>query len=386
MKGTVVIISSIHWHSTWQRHQDIAGGLAEKGYAVTFVEPLPKRWPGPGEWRRVVGRLTGSAAASGVCRQPEPAGVDIMTPRAVPDVGNIGRRLNAGYFVPRLAERLAVTAAQRPLIVINYLPTPASLALQLRLQPDLAIYDCVVDWDNAPFTTSLAQFEAQLLHHADLVFADSPFLYDKMAARHTHVVEVLPAVHLDRFLLPQRASAHDGDDRPLCVYFGTLGASVDVDLICAISKAYRLRLVGPVRTAMPCLAADTDLRGTVPHAAVPGLIQDADVIVLPYLDAPHMPAVIPAKTFECLATGIPTVAIGVPSLAQYGDLFYLADSHDKFLGLIETAAIEPAARRAPRIACARENSWDARIAQIDAFIQHGLQEKTAVAGASGGQA
>lgn len=386
MKGTVVIISSIHWHSTWQRHQDIAGGLAENGYAVTFVEPLPKRWPGPGEWRRVVGRLTGSAAAAGVCRQPEPEGVTIVSPRALPDVGKIGRGLNAGYFVPRLAERLAVTPAQRPLIVINYLPTPASLALQQHLQPDLAIYDCVVDWDNAPFTASLAQFEAQLLQHADLVFADSPFLFAKMAARHRNVVEVLPAVHLERFLLPQRAPAAAGDGRPLCVYFGTLGASVDVDLICAVSKMARLRLIGPVRTAMPCLSADTDLRGTVPHAAVPGLIQDADVLLLPYLDAPHMPAVIPAKTFECLATGIPTVAIGVPSLAQFDDLFYLADSHDAFLELIGTAATEPAARRAPRIACARENSWEARMAEIDGFIQRGLREKTAGANPPGGPA
>lgn len=375
-KGTVVLISSIHWHSTWQRHQDIAIGLAEAGYQVVFVEPLPKRWPGLKEWQRVWGRLAGSAQLSGSCPQPEHPDVAIVSPKALPDVGTVGRMANRRFFVPELVKRLEGMGVKRPLITINYLPTPASLALQQTLQPDVAIYDCVVDWSTAPFTDSLVDSEAQLLQQADLVFADSPYLFEKMSARHHHVVQVLPAVHLDTFQMAQTRQEGEKNGRLRCAYFGTLGVSVDTELITAVSHQFPLRLIGPLRTELPNLASTTELCGTVPHHQVPELLQDIDVLLLPYRKAAHMPAVIPAKTFECLATGKPTIAIGLPSLIDYKDLFYLVNTHDSFLAAIEQTRYESPQLRQKRIQCAAQNSWPQRISQIRNYIDETLSVKT----------
>lgn len=376
-KGTVVLISSIHWHSTWQRHQDIATGLAEIGYKVVFVEPLPKRWPGLNEWQRVWGRLAGSAAMSGICPQPEHPDVTIVSPKALPDVGVLGQSLNGRFFVPALVQRLRQGGLKRPLITINYLPTPASLSLQQQLQPDLAIYDCVADWESAPFTASLANSEARLLAQTDLVFADSPYLYQKMMARHHHVVQVLPAVHFDIFQQAQ-TRLEGGNGRLRCAYFGTLGVSVDTELIAKVSHQFLLRLIGPVRTHLANLSDTAELYGTVPHQKIPELLQDIDVLLLPYRDAPHMPAVIPAKTFECLATGKPTVAIGLPSLAQYNELFYLVDTHEKYLAAIRQSTGDPASLRAKRIQCASQNSWSQRVCEIEEHIQTTLTQKIQV--------
>ena len=80
----------------------------------------------------------------------------------------------------------------------------------------------------------------------------------------------------------------------------------------------------------------------------------------------------PAKTFECLATGRPSVAIGLPSLASFGELFYLCESHEEVLDAIGRAAREDAALEEPRREVARANSWDARIEQIEALILDSL--------------
>lgn len=373
MRGTLVIISSIHWHSTWQRHQDIAAGLARHGYRVIFVEPLPKRWPGAHEWQRVMGRIFGSSQASGYCRQPEPDGVSIVTPRVLPDVGRVGQEANARFFVPRLADELRQMGLERPLVVVNYLPTAASIALQQALQPDLAVYDCVTDWASAPLTESLARYEEQLLQISDLVFADSPNLLAKMRKRHDHVHEVLPAVHFERFQLPPRGEVDAAEaERPLCVYFGTIGYNLDLDLLRAVSRRFPLRLIGPLRRKLDGLSPTTELHGSVPHDQIPALLRDANVLLLPYDRVPHTPAIIPAKTFECLATGIPTVAIGLNSLEKYADLFYLAETPEAFLTRIEEASAEDGKQRADRIACARANSWEQRITEIAQYIEDGL--------------
>ncbi|MGB6992444.1 MAG: hypothetical protein WBG00_04360, partial [Thermoanaerobaculia bacterium] len=149
-RGTVVVISSVHWHFNWQRHHDIASRLAARGYEVVFVEPLPKRWPGLGEAGRVLGRLSGRSTISGGGRQREAAGVDLVSPLLLPDVGRVCRAINQALFGPLLTRRLKRRVVSRPLIVLDYLPISSSVALLRSLEPDLAVYDCVWDWSSDP--------------------------------------------------------------------------------------------------------------------------------------------------------------------------------------------------------------------------------------------
>jgi hypothetical protein len=102
----LVILSSVHWHFTWQRHHEIAARLAGLGYRVTYLEPLPKRWPGPAEWRRVTGRLFGRHVAAGLLRQRVPPGVNLANALTLPDVGGATRWLNRSFATPRAATRL----------------------------------------------------------------------------------------------------------------------------------------------------------------------------------------------------------------------------------------------------------------------------------------
>jgi glycosyltransferase involved in cell wall biosynthesis len=373
-RGTVVVISSVHWHFNWQRHHDIASRLAARGYEVVFVEPLPKRWPGLGEARRVFGRLTGHSTVSGGGRQREVPGVDLLSPLLLPDVGRLGRWINKTLFVPLLARRLKRRVVSRPLIVLDYLPISSSVALLRSLEPDLAVYDCVWDWSSDPHSVSETIREEELLAEVDLVLTDSPFLFDKMKRAHPRTRRLLPAVDLSVFGpldSPGRADA----DSPLCGYFGQLGANIDFEVMRLLSQRFRLRLIGPVEAPLDGFDSSTEVLGSVPRDRLPELLRDVDVLVLPYKREGHTRGVIPAKTFECLATGKPTVAIGLASLSEYGDLFELCETTEQFLEAVGRAAVDPPALRERRIEAARANSWEKRIEEVEEALRTALAEK-----------
>ncbi len=367
----------MHWHFTWQRHHEVAAGLAGLGYRVTYLEPLPKRWPGPGELSRVLGRLRGRHEAAGLVRQRVPPGVRLRAVTALPDTGWASRVLNRRLVVPRAARRLRGELG-RPLVILNYLPLAASLALQERLAPDLAIYDCVWDWPNDPYSRPGVVREGSLLRAVDMVFADAPYLYERMRAAHEHVERVLPAVDYELYAPARRPSVPPGSRRPgervRCAYFGAVGANIDRPLLARLSREFQLRIIGPVQEELEGLAPETEVLGAVPQTQLPALLADVDVLVLPYREAEHSRGVIPAKTFECLATGKPTVAKGLPSLAEMGDLFSLADDDESFVAAVRRSVDEAAEDRELRLQVARDNTWRRRVAEIDGHIRRRLAE------------
>ncbi len=364
--GTVIIIAMIHWHFTWQSQHNMASGLVKSGYRVIFVEPLPKRWPRISEFGRVWGRLTGNSKAAGFCEQALVPGVELVSPRLLPDAGPLTRPINRRLFVPGLAARLRQDV-QLPLIVINYLPTAASLALMYDLRPDATIYHCVNDWANDPFTPAAAT-EAELAAAVDMVWADSPVNFARTSQLRPDTIHLPHGVNVDLFAGARREPPAPPPARPLCAFFGALGISADVELLRAVSHRYPLRLIGPIRASLEGFAVETEIVGAVPHERVPELLRDVDVLLLPYAHSEHNKGIMPAKMFECLATGKPTVACGLVTLYDYADLFFIRETHEAFLDAIAEAVHEPAERQGPRFACAESHSYQRRMKKIEGYL------------------
>lgn len=377
IKGTVVIISVVHWHFTWQSPHNMASELAQRGYRILFVEPLPKRWPRISEFRRVLGRLTGDHVAAGFGQQSLVPGMEIVSPRLFPDAGRITRSINRRFFVPAIANKLKQDL-ERPLVVINYLPTSASLALMESLQPDATFYHCNNDWSNDPFAPS-HEFEAKLAASVDMVWADSPVNIARMSKISKNVVPLSVGVDIDLFARARREPERL-TDRPLCAYFGTVRRSLDLELLKKISIRYRLRLIGPVRTSLEGLSKETEIVGQVSQEKVPELLHDADVLILPYDQTIHNQGVMPAKLFECLATGKPIIATGLDTVYDYADLFYIRETHDTFLEAIEESIHEPVELREKRIACAEQHSFAQRTIKIEGYIDQALSHSGAAGG------
>jgi glycosyltransferase involved in cell wall biosynthesis len=370
---SVVILSSVEWNFTWQRHQILATALAARGFQVVYVDPLPKRLPSIREVRRVLGRLTGIPQVSGYPRQSVHQSVSVISPIALPDVNDVFELVNRAFFLPRLYKRLRSLTKRSRLVILTYLPFPGPLSLACRLAPDLLIYDCVTRWAEDERVPRGRLRETELFQKADLVMADSPFLYEQAMRYNPRTHRLPPGVDFDLFQRAANISAARSGQPIRCCYFGGVGGQhIDVELLATISHRYQLRIVGPVRTNIPRLAPTAELVGVVPHPELPEYLADSDVIVLPYRVNEFTRAVHPAKTFECLATGKPIVVTRLPSLVPYADLLYISDSHHEFLSNVERAMLEPPQLRERRIELARRNTWDKRVDKLEGLIFEAL--------------
>jgi glycosyltransferase involved in cell wall biosynthesis len=365
-KGTIILVSNTHWHHAWQTSNSVAAGLAARGYEVLFVEPLPKRWPRLSEARRVVGRLSGNSQLAGFVNQTVPEGVNLVSPLALPDIGILSQYLNQKIFIPLLAKHLRGQITASPLIMIHNLPLRAAVVLQRRLAPAASVYRCVYDWSQDPYSRRQLAEEV-LLRQVDMVWADCEYNLKRVTAVHNRAVVVPPEVDLSLFTAV--SYTRSGLARPLCVYFGTIGLSIDTDLLRKISQRYQLRLIGPARIPLNHLAEGTEIMGPVPHTQIPHLIQNADVLLLPYNAQPHMKGVIPAKLFECLITGKPTIATNLTTIDQYRDLVYICNGHEEVFHAIEASQTEDEALAAQRLAAAQENSQERQLDRMEHYLE-----------------
>lgn len=344
----------------------MASELAERGYQIIFIEPLPKRWPRLNEFSRVWGRLTGDNIAAGLCEQPLIPGVNLLSPRLLPDTGNITRKLNRLLFIPAIAENVKENA-ERPLIVINYLPTAASISLMENLQPDVKIYHCINDWSNDPFTPA-HEYEEKLAASVDMVWADSPINISRTSKMSPNVIPLPHGVDIELFT-KARSTTKPAHTRPVCAYFGTIREGLDIDLLRKVSYRYPLRLIGPVRIKLEGFSKDTEIVGPVPQEQVPLLLRDVDVLLLPYAQSVFNESVMPAKLFECLATGKPAIVSGLGTVYDYAELFYIRENHDDFIDAIELCLQEPEWLANKRLACAEDHSYAQRSVKIEGYLK-----------------
>ena len=183
----------------------------------------------------------------------------------LPDAGPLTRRLNRRLFVPvspPSEERI------RPLIVINYLPTAASLALMEALEPDVKIYH-FASMIGSTIRMRRRETETDLIAAVDMVWADSPVNSPDFPNGRQR--RSAAAWGRRRSIHPRQEGPDVPPDRPLCAYFGTVGISTDIDLLRAVSHRFPLRLIGPVRTSLEVCRINRMI-GPVPPSANSGTV------------------------------------------------------------------------------------------------------------------
>jgi glycosyltransferase involved in cell wall biosynthesis len=366
----VVIFSPVEWDFTWQSAQTIAAGLAQRGYGVVFLNPLPKRLPGLREVGRVLGRVLNRPEIAGYSRQPRPASVQVVNPVSLPDINSLLERGNQVLFARLFLRRLRrLLQGKEHVVVISYLPFPTPVALAQGLAPDLMIYACRTNWAADERAKHSRLQEEELFEKAHLVLADSPYLYEHASRQHSSVQRLPAMVDFDLF----HRAAHAGGQRragsPVrCCYFGGIGPRIDVELLAKVSQQHLLRIIGAVRVPLPPMAEGTELLGVLPHPQLPRYLEDVDVLLFTYRVDEYTKGILPAKTFECFATGKPVVSTYLPSLLPYQGLVYVSQTHEEFLANIERAVDEPAELREKRIQVARENSADRWIDALSGWI------------------
>ena len=324
----VVVLSSIDWDTAWQRHQIFAAAFAASGREVFFIENTAFRNPVwrdlPRLWKRARNILR-PGTVSGA--NPIPDGVRVLSPRVLPPTWAAFRRLNARVFLPRLLRALEREGLRPGAACVIYVPTATTLELARRLKPGAVLYDCASNFrahPNAP--ADFAALERALLALSDQVVCDSGFLYAQKKKEHPFVEEIHQGVPDEFFHVPPA----DGDGG-FC-YYGTWSDGLDarhVDALAAAGVPATVR--GFDKVGSPPLSPAVRRLPPVPRSEVAAGLAPYAGFILPYRLTPFVMGVMPAKIYECLATGRPVIATPLPSLKALEGLIYIGETPEDWV-------------------------------------------------------
>jgi len=214
---------------------------------------------------------------------------------------------------------------------------------------------------------SLFSAEAELVHRADALMADAAF-NAKRLERYGPAVSVgraMPGVDVARFRAAGRGD--EASRRRLIFFFGDIGRHLDIALYNALAERYDVAFLGIVDPSVAGLISQRiRILPPVAPADLPKAIRDADILTIFYKPSPYADGILPAKFFECLATGKPLIVSGLPETARFPEAVYDIDGDaSKAMAIIDRLEeTETEARRATRAAVAASADWSERYRQF----------------------
>lgn len=368
MADPVLVISNIAWDFVWQRHQTMAA-LFARDHEVIFCEIPGIRRVGWSDLGRIAARV-GSMFRAPVAGRSLPPRLRLLRPFVLPATNALFCAFNA-WQMRRLAAREPALRAGVGLI-LDYSASRTALDLIGAVPHRRLVYDCTDDWLAVKgIPDFLAADEHRLLRQADLTLVPGRVLQERKSPAARRCVCLPHGALVERFLLEPKSPPEPG--RLTLLYYGHLHRQhLDFALFDGIARArpdWRLLLVGPVKTPHD-FPANVELPGQQPHARLRDFAARADVLLLPYVINDYTRAVLPAKTYECLATGRPVVAAALPELTAgfAAQLRFAAGVEDWVRTIEQAVAGDTAEARAARVALAKANSWESRFAELQVLL------------------
>lgn len=353
-KKDIVILANIEWLFLKQRHQNLAENLVDFGYNVIFVESAAKRNPQFADIPRIFSRLLKSVKTQ---TPHSDSAVNVVSPFVLPSTFKINRLFNKLFFVKKLASKISSYFKNDECILIIYAPTSTNLQLIDFLKPSKVIYDCVSNFEAfKEMPADTVQIENQLIKEANAVVVDCEFLLQKHTALSKTIKIIEPAVDFklfNRFFKPQSRT----ELRKL-IYYGQVDPlKIDINLLNFLAeKGITITIVGGVKSTD--ISNLIEILPVVKSDQLPEIINKFDAIILPYNVNDYTNGIIPAKFYECFATGLPIVATKMYNFLRYENLLITGNTYDEILEQINLFTISSDTEHAlERIKIAQNNSW-----------------------------
>jgi len=366
----VLVCPVIDWHFRFQRPQHLAQQLAKQGCRVFYLATVFDAADQPSF------KIMESPA-------PNVFLVKLCLAGAQPLIYQDLLRGGHLQMLTAAVGRLIDLAGLGNLVAIVDLPFWRPLAEAI--PGCFVVYDCM-DYHGGFSTNSpqMVEEEARLIEVADLVVTTSTKL-SEIVGRSSPNVLIRNAGEVDYFRAAPNRRAYLSE-RPVAGYLGAIADWFDIELIVSAARQYPewdFVFVGAKTLETTSAVEKLDnikWMGEVPYAEAAAWVHSFDVALIPFKLTELTLCTNPVKVYEYLAAGKPVVATALPEVRAMGGVAHVADDHDHFIELLDTAMAERAdpTLAAERSEWAAAHDWKTRGEQLDAAIRSAFPKVSVV--------
>lgn len=369
-QDAVICLSHLRWNFVYQRPQHLLSRCARDRDVVFFEEPLHDVSEPELEVRKE-GDVTVAVPH-----------LPLDTPA---DIAEAAQRKMIDRVLYELDD-------SRPVL---WYYTPMSLVFTHHVKARAIVYDCMDElslFHGAPPT--LADREALLLAHADVVFTGGHSLYahKRGTSRHRNIHSFPSSVDVAHF-----AQARDELDEPLdqagiphprVGFFGVIDERMDtrlLDEVAAQRPELQFVMIGPIakveRSQLPD-RPNIHYLGSKTYQELPAYLAGWDVAMIPFARNDATRFVSPTKTPEYLAAGKPVVSTSIADVVRpYGEqgLAWIADTAGEMSEAIDQAlGSDRIARVAHADAFLADLSWDRTWDEMWQHVDRAIQMRASL--------
>jgi len=233
------------------------------------------------------------------------------------------------------------------------------------------------------------EIESKFIHRAHLVFASSQSQVEKRRRINPNTFLIANAFDSERFHAVLDSKAPEPSDlqripHPRIGYIGSLDFRTDFDLLMRIvdrHPEWPLIIVGWTfqrgEEGLSALCSKTNVHflGKKPSTEIPNYIKGFDVGLIPLRVTKSTNTMYPLKLHEYLAVGLPVISTALKEVKPFSEVVSIAKDANEFVDLIEEALADNSSEKArARIAVAKENTWEKRVALMSDAINKLLNE------------
>jgi glycosyltransferase involved in cell wall biosynthesis len=336
--------SLIVFSDDWGRHPSSCQHLTQhwlKKYSIDWVNTIGMRKPkfDLATVQRGVGKLKSWVIpeAKKADQVSIPDNLRVHSPKMWPSFdGKFGRNLNRKLLAKSL-QRIVDLQPELP-VVITTIPIVADLIDLVSARQ--WIYYCVDDFSEWPGLDgrTLERMEMQVIEKADRIICVSENLQEKMQDHGREASLLTHGVDLESWQSGQATGQLKalGLEAPYVLFWGVIDPRMDLQFLRHLNHSMKqgsIVLVGPEADLPSELSSLTRVHriGKRPFAELPSLAQEANVLVMPYVDSLVTHAMQPLKLKEYLATGKPVVVRDLPANRSWADALDLAADAESFV-------------------------------------------------------
>jgi glycosyltransferase involved in cell wall biosynthesis len=379
----ILILSAIPWWFLWQRPQQIASRLADRGHTVVYFQtpiylaPLTLIENHRRKNMFIVKKTKKNLRI-----------VNLFLPHFLGKLRFVTEKIGLISFKVYLK-----FLGFKPDDAIFYYSSArydAFLLDALRSRGTGILYDCMDEFSGfpwAPNTSKVLESERNLIE-SSVNIAASRILYEKISRINPNCAYVPNGADFEHFHRATKITERPTETKhlrnPIIGFIGAIYDWIDIDLICELAELhqdYSILIVGPVKFGLEKLEKHSNIVmvGSKKYDILPQYLSCMDVCLIPFKINKLTLASNPIKMYEYLAAGKPVVSTALPEVCNNASEFvYVGKNREDFIRKVEEAVEEPKkpdyeAIVAGRVRFAQDNSWEKRVDVFEKLLRQTLQ-------------